>query len=94
MDHTCDLHKRDMWQQVLSICTLFCKAKPKSMFKTIMVESRRSWILVREESKFIDWQKVKVQEKSDEVCSMTIDAVKLQCVPAVDCCLYPMLGLY
>ena len=28
---------------------------------------RRSWTLVREESKFIDWQKVKVQEKSDEV---------------------------
>ena len=25
---------------------------------------------MREESKFIDWQKVKVQEKSDEVCSL------------------------
>ncbi len=60
----------------------------------ILVESRRSWSLVREESKFIDWQKVKVQEKSDEVCSMTVDVVKLQCVPAVDYHLYLMLGPY
>ena len=28
---------------------------------------RKSWVLVREQSKFVDWQKVKVQEKSDEV---------------------------
>jgi len=94
MDHTCDLHKRDMWQQVTPICTLFCKAKPNSVFKMILVKSRRSWSLVREESKFIDWQKVKVQEKSDEVCAMTVDVVKLQYGPAVDYHLYPMLGPY
>lgn len=29
--------------------------------------NRKSWVLVREQSKFVDWQKVKVQEKSDEV---------------------------
>ncbi len=92
MDHTCDLHKRDMWQQVAPICILFCKAKPKSIFEMILVESRRSWSLVREESKFIDWQKVKVQEKSDEVCAMTVDIVKLQCGQAVD--LYLMLSPY
>ena len=94
MDHTCDLHKRDMWQQVTPICSLLCKAQPKSILKMILVESRRSWSLVREESKFIDWQKVKVQEKSDEVCAMTVDVVKLQCGPAVDYHLYPMLGHY
>ena len=44
----------------------------------ILFESRRSWSLVREESKFIDWQKVKVQEKSDEVCFMIFDFVELQ----------------
>ena len=33
---------------------------------------------MREESKFIDWQKVKVQEKSDEVCFMIFDFVELQ----------------
>jgi len=93
MDHTCDLHKRDMWQQVTPICTLFCKAKPNSVFKMILVKSRRSWSLVREESKFIDWQKVKVQEKSDEVCSTFIDVVKLQCVPAFKYHFYPTLGL-
>ena len=30
-------------------------------------QCRKNWTLVRELSKFIDWQKVKVQEKSDEV---------------------------
>ena len=49
---------------------------------------------MREESKFIDWQKVKVQEKSDEVCAMTVDIVKLQRGLAVDYHLYPMLGPY
>ena len=94
MDHTCDLHKRDMWQQVTPICILLCKAKPMSIFRMILVESRRSWSLMREESKFIDWQKVKVQEKSDEVCAMTVDIVKLQRGLAVDYHLYPMLGPY
>lgn len=70
------------------------QAKVYVQRKLILVESRRSWALVREESKFIDWQKVKVQEKSDEVCSMIIDVVKLQCVPAVAYHLYLMLDLY
>lgn len=34
---------------------------------THFTDCRRNWILVRDTSKFIDWQKVKVQEKSDEV---------------------------
>lgn len=28
---------------------------------------RKSWVLVREKSTFVDWQRVKVQELSDEV---------------------------
>ena len=39
-------------------CTAFC---------------RRKWKLMREESKFIDWQKVKVQEKSDEVFVLLLE---------------------
>lgn len=31
-------------------------------------ESRKAWTLVKEESTFVDWQRVKVQENSDEVC--------------------------
>ena len=29
---------------------------------------RKAWSLVKEESVFVDWQRVKVQENSDEVC--------------------------
>ena len=42
---------------------------------------RKSWVLVREQSKFVDWQKVKVQEKSDEVLvtKLCCDSTELYC---------------
>lgn len=48
---------------------LFCVLKfVMSLLNTMAsIAFRKSWVLVREQSKFVDWQKVKVQEKSDEV---------------------------
>ena len=53
------------------------------MSTAVSIVFRKGWVLVREQSKFVDWQKVKVQEKSDEVavaqsCS-TVQYRAVQC---------------
>ena len=35
-------------------------------------DRRKAWSLVKEESVFVDWQRVKVQENSDEVRPRTV----------------------
>lgn len=44
------------------------------MSAALSIAFRKSWVLVREQSKFVDWQKVKVQEKSDEVSTAVCSA--------------------
>lgn len=61
------------------------------MSSAVSIASRKSWVLVREQSKFVDWQKVKVQEKSDEVpvtqpCS-TVQHRAMQCKTVKTLCL-------
>lgn len=40
-----------------------------------MLDNRKSWDLMREDTKFVNWQKIKVQESGDEVSQL------LQLVP-------------
>ena len=40
-----------------------------------MLDNRKSWELMREDTKFVNWQKIKVQESGDEVSCL------LQLVP-------------
>jgi DNA replicative helicase MCM subunit Mcm2 (Cdc46/Mcm family) len=46
---------------------------------------RKQWLLVREKSTFVDWQRVKVQELSEEVravgghCKVSLACVWIQC---------------
>lgn len=43
---------------------------------------RKAWTLVKEESTFIDWQRAKVQETTDEVSPEHSSRPKMQLVPA------------
>lgn len=50
---------------------LYTALASQAMHQTVKLADRKKWELMRDDSKFVNWQKVKVQESSDEVTPPT-----------------------
>lgn len=57
---------KDCGERVRNVEQQFVLTYPM-MCTGIACGNKRNWTLVKEESKFVDWQRAKVQENSDEV---------------------------
>jgi hypothetical protein len=71
---------KDCGERVRNVEQQFVLTYPM-MCTGVACGNKRNWILVKEESKFVDWQRAKVQENSDEVRTST-QTVALRCDPA------------